>query len=481
MNLKALQRRITHRILEMIGQAGTVFRTVTRMIRRSSYAPTRDWGRTDYAFWDKARRGKAQGLELSGLFLKPLASKIAAWTLGRRPQWRMDNVRSQEALNDWWNDHHADILRAWREALNLGDHFVVINSDLTVTVVPPNVVDPLVAEDDYTKIVGWRITEVIPHPERVGDTMRITDEYTPQERIRTVEIGGKLLRTTRYQNLLGLSAVIHIPNLSGSDEVFGRPEGEPLVPALHEYNDVLRAAVEGNILQGRSTPVAIFENKEDLNVFWANYASTQVRTLPDGTTETYQDIEFDSSKFLAMSGAKFSYESPASFSADTERLLGLFFYLLLQHTEIPEFIWGNAIASSKASAESQLGPFLEYIDMRRGEIAKWLIPIAEVVLAYLSLTEPGVAQVTPRIQWEKLADQDGNLTLSTVQWAYSEGLLDARTALMLAPVDVEDIDAVLKKAQEEADAAREQQEADFEASQKFDAFQDEVERLESGN
>jgi hypothetical protein len=464
----------------MIGQAGTFYRTVTRLIRRSSYSPTRDWGRSDYAFWDKARRGKALGLELSGLFLKPLASKIAAWTLGRRPQWRLDNTRSQEALNDWWNDNHASILRAWREAVGLGDHFLVINSDLTPTVVPPHVVDPLVSDTDYTEIVGWRITEVIPHPERAGDTMRITDEYTATERVRTVEIGGKMLQTTRYPNLLGLTAVIHIPNLNGSDEIFGRPEGEPLVPALHRYNDILEAAVEGNILQGRSTPTAVFQTKEDLDTFWNRNAETMSRELPDGTTETYQELEFDSSKFLALSGATFDYKSPSSFSQDTERLLGLFFYLILQHTEIPEFIWGNAIASSKASAESQLEPFITYIDMRRGDMAKWLTQIAEVVLAYLSLTEPGVVQQTPRIQWEKLTDQDGNLTLSTVQWAYSEGLLDARTALMLAPVDVEDIDTVLAQAQKEAEEAQAQQQADMEAAQKYDAFQAEVARLEAG-
>lgn len=478
--LKAIRRRITNRIREMIGQAGTIYRTVSRFIRRSSYTPTRDWGRPDYAFYDKARRGKAQGLELSGLFLKPLASKIAAWTLGRRPQWRLDNAKSQEALNDWWNDNHADILRAWREALNLGDHFLVINSDLTPTVVPPHIVDPIVDDEDYTHIVGWRITEVIPHPERAADTMRITDEYTETERVRTVEIGGKLLRETRYRNLLGLTAVIHIPNLSGSDEVFGRPEGEPLIPALHRYGEMLEAAVEGNVLQGRSTPTAVFQTKEDLDKFWRDNAVNRSRELPDGTTETYQELEFDSSRFLALSAATFDYKSPTSFSQDTERLLGLFFYLVLQHTEIPEFIWGNAIASSKASAESQLGPFLEYIDMRRGEIAKWLIKIAEVVLAYKSLTEPGVVQQTPRIQWEKLADQDGNLTLSTVQWAYSEGLIDKRTALMLAPVDIEDIDTVLETAEKEAEEAREQQEEDFQQGQRFDAFQDEIERLESG-
>jgi len=466
------------RIRELIDTTNrTIFRVSSRL-RRSSFAVTRDLARADYSFWDKARRGKAKGLELSGLFLKPLASKIAAWTLGRRPQWKTENERSGEELDQWWNNQHADILRAWKEALALGDHFVVVNSDLTVTVVPPHVVDPIVAQDDFTKIIGWRITEVIPHPERIS-VMRIVDEYTVMQRERTVQIDGSTLQTEVFPNLIGMLPIIHVPNLNGSDAMFGRPEGEALEPALHRYGELFDAAIEGNIRQGRSTPTLLFALKEDLKLWWDSYAQRQTRTLPDGTTETYYDVEFDGDKLLAASGATFDYKSPQSFSADTEKLLGLLFYLILQHTEIPEFIWGNAITSSHASAEAQLGPFLEYIDMRRGEIAKWLTTIAEVVLSYLSLVEPGVVSETPQIQWESLASNDGNLTLSTVQWAFSEGLIDAKTALILAPVDIEDINAVLDKAKEENEAAQPENQETPEP-QLNAALQAEIDRLEAG-
>ncbi len=47
------------------------------------------------------------------------------------------------ALNAWWTDHHAEILRGYEEALNLGDAYLVINADLSVTVLPPQVVEPM--------------------------------------------------------------------------------------------------------------------------------------------------------------------------------------------------------------------------------------------------------------------------------------------------------------------------------------------------
>ncbi len=34
------------------------------------------------------------------------------------------------ALNGWWVDHHPDIVRAYEEALALGDCYLVINADL---------------------------------------------------------------------------------------------------------------------------------------------------------------------------------------------------------------------------------------------------------------------------------------------------------------------------------------------------------------
>jgi hypothetical protein len=473
--------RITKRIREMIGVTRHVMRVVSSRLRRSSFSPTKDIGRTDYAFWDKARRGKAAGLEISGLFIKPLASKVAAWTLGRKPTWKTDDTPSQEALNKWWNKNHADVLRSYREAIALGDHFVVINSDLSVTVIDPDVVDPIVDEDDYSQIVGWRITQVYEHPDRPSDRMLITDEYTATERVRTVSKNGAQQTIERFPNMIGLVPIVHIPNPGGSDEVFGRPEGEALIPALQKYGDVITAGIDGIIRQGHSTPVINFNTVAALDKFWELYGKSSTKTLEDGTTEKTNYVEFDADQLVTISEAVFDWKSPASFSVDTQNLLGLLFYLLLQHTEIPEFIWGNAIASSQASAEAQLPPFIMYIEMKQGDIAKWLTQIGEVVLSYLSLTEPGVRAQRPSPQFSSLAGDDKRLTLDTIQWAFSEGLLDKRTALALSPVDIEDIDGVLEKAEEEKAALVPEPLRSFNPLTDGNMMDNEVARLEGSN
>lgn len=446
-------RRIFGRITEFLSTASNALtrrvRVTSRKVRRSLWRATHDWSRPDYEFWRKAYRCQARGLELSGLFIKPLVNKVAAWTLGRAPHFDLENEASQQALDNWWRENHSDVLRAWRSALKQGDSFLVINSDLSVTLVPPDLVEPMVAEDDYTDITGWRITQVVPHPTRTADRMAVVDEYTTEGRTRRVEINGRVQQETTFPNLIGRLPVVHIPDQPEDGQTFGHPEAEALVEIFQRYGITLEAGVEGNELQGRPTPVLSFESRDDLDRFWELYGVSKTHELPDGTTETYEVLEVDLNQLLTVSGAEFSYESPGQFVQDTERLLGLMFYLILEHTELPEFVFGNAIASSKASAETQMPVFIRFIEMRRGEMVGWLTAIAEVVLGYLSLMQPGVAAQTPRLQWEALDQDDGKLTLETIIWAYAEGLLDERTALTLAPVEIEDIETVLAQARQE--------------------------------
>lgn len=438
-------------VQELIGQVKRIYRVIGSWWSNLRSAEiSRDWTEPDAAFWDKARRGLARGMELSGLFLKPLGSKVTSWVLGQVPNWLVESARAKELLNDWWAAHHPDILRAMEEAVDLGNCWLVVNSDLSVTVLPPTVVSPIVDEADYSRIIGWRVTERHPHPERPGDEMVIIDEYTLAERVQRKLRNGVQVSEQRYQNLIGRLPIVHIPNAHGSNEIYGRPEGDAMLTLLHWYQEVLVSALEGNKHQGRPTPVVNFETLEQLNKFFEANGSTMTQTLPDGTTEQTTVIDFDSDRLMALAGGSFQYAQPGSFAADTVRLLEMLYYLFLEHAEIPEFVMGTAIASSKASAETQMPVFVKWIEKRRGDCVGWLTEIARVVLAYYSLIERGVnASATPVPQWAELTGSDGQLTLQAVQWAHSEGLLDDETALSLMPFDVENPAEVLKKARQE--------------------------------
>lgn len=449
-------QRIIGKITELLTTQTNVMATQLRItgaawsrrVRSALMQPSNDWSRPDYDFWRKAYHCRARGLELSGTFIKPIVSKITSWTLGMGVQWKAGNDAAQTALDDWWTAHHAEIMRAMRASLKQGDAFLVVNADLSVTLLPPDSVDPIVADDDYGRIVGWRVTQVLAHPEWTARRMTVVDEYYADRRTQTTTVDGRQSSGVTYPNLIGRSPFVHIANAVDEGETFGHPEAEALVELLQRYNTVLEAAIEGNERQGRPTPVLTFDAVENYRKFWEQYASNRTYTLPDGTTETVAELDVDLNDLLTVVGADFKYASPGAFTGDTSVLLGLLFYLLLEHAEIPEFVFGNAIASSQASASTQMPVFSRFIDGRRQDAAGWLLQIAEIVLAYSALTTPGVSTEAPTIQWRKLT-QDDALTLQVLEWAFSEGLLDERTALMLAPIEVTSIDDVLAAARAE--------------------------------
>ena len=449
-----ITKRIIKRIREYLTTSSdplmTTFRTFTRRWHSAYQPPINTWQRSDYAYWRKAYYCQAKGLELSGLFCKPLVNKISSWVLGRAPRWRCDDLASQEALEQWWNEVHPDILQAYRSSKKQGDAFLVINSDLTVTLLAPDYVDPIVADDDYSHITGWRVTQTLQNPDN-ADRMTTIDEYYVDRRIHRVQVNSIERETTTYPNLIGMLPIVLIANNAEVGKTFGHAEAEALLPTLHRYGEVMDAAIEGNILQGRPTPVITFGTVQDENKFWALYGSKQTAQLPDGTSQSVETLNVDLSQILTITNGSFEFKSPGNFSADVVAILEILFYLILEYTEIPEFVMGNAISSSKASAETQMPVFERFIEGQQSDGKDWLTEVSTIALAYLSLIEPGVVAQTPTLQWRKLT-QDGRLMLDTIVWAVQVGLLDRRTALLLAPVEVEDIDQVLEAADAEKQA-----------------------------
>lgn len=473
--IQRIQETLPAPIREIIGRVSSIS---TYWTNRMRVTPTIDWTQVDAAFWDRVRRGRVEGLELSAPLLNPIYSKIAAWALGQAPKFRFQNARTQEAFDGWLDDNHAILLEAMEESLALGTPYLLINADLTITLLPPDVVEPIVDPEDYSKLIGWRITEVFQNPDMPGDIMRIVDEYYADRRVVTRWHKGKPTSKT-YKNLIGRLPIIPIPNRRGINEAYGRPEAETLLKVLYEYHDVILHAIAGNKKQGRPTPV--IENLGDektIQAFFKQFGRTYTYKDEKGKDQTGVRVNLDSDNLVVLGGTgSFKYASPAPFMGDVSKLLELFFYLIVQHSELPEFIFGVSIASSKASADAQLPTFTKFIEKKQSLSRRWLLEVAEIVTAFQSLVEYRVKQERPTIQFEPLTTTEGALTLKAVSWAYAQGLLDEMSALTLLPIDVDDPAAVLKKAKEEAEArqAAFDQQVDDEIAQQEKRLQDPAE------
>lgn len=464
--------RSTKRVVgELIGGAR---RRIIGLLDRSLtlLRPSRDLSEPDYEWYDHARRGMRDGLEIAGLFLKPIQSKITTWVVGLMPVFKSDNEDAQEALADWMTEHWADVMMGYEESVGLGNSYLLVNADLSLSVISPDVIEPIVSDENYSEVIGWRIREKHEHPTDYGRWMTMTDEYYPDRRVVTVQYEtGKPIVTT-YRNLLGRVPIVHIPNNCRPNELFGRPETEALVRnrkgLLHRYGEVLDAALTGNIRQGRPVRVFSFEDIASMNKFADTYGETQSRTAvnEDGEEVTEQEtiLNIDSDQGVLMAGGgTITHSQPGSFAGDTQTLLGILFWLLVQHTEIPENIFGVSMDSSRASAETLMPSFIKWIQKRQGQAGKWLRELAEIVHGMQVLLGDAPAVDRIGIQWQALEDTDKALVQKIIEWAHKNGLLDDTDALSLAPIDIENPGEYVEraKAQREEEGQEQQDEVDF--------------------
>jgi len=471
-----LFQRARRTISELIGSARHIISVYANQIW--SHRPSFDWNRVDYAFYDRLWRGQAHGLEKSGLLVKPIVSKIIAWMLGQLPEIVIsEDENLQAGVNDWFADNHGDVLRGALESFKLGDSFLVMNGDGTISVVPPDIVFPIVDEEDYSQIIGWRVMAVHPHPES-AKTMRIQDDYYADRRVRTKMIDGQMVdEPEMFRNPLGRIPVVHVPGPNrGVNDRFGRPFVEPMLPALHDYGQLLDAGMDGNYRQGRPVFAMNFGSTKELNDFWSRYGKTESRQKQDGTYEddTYLDIDLEG--IVTFANAQGDFKSPAPSSGDTMNYLQILYYLIFENAEIPEFLMGSAIQGSKASAETQMPPFVKFIEMMQKLAETWVLDLIDLVIAYqrAAVMRRTAMAISVRVAWAKLTDDDHRLALDTLKWSYASGLIDDENAVRLMPVEIEDPEAMLNKLRADAAQAKKDNGDAFDAAMRRDAVADEA-------
>lgn len=412
----------------------------------NSWRATFDIGQTDYEYWDRALRCEVEGLEIAGLFLKPLGSKKAAWVFGKMPKITCDDEYTQQKLNDWANRWHTELLLGYEAAVNRGDSYAVVNPDESVTIVAPHVVSPIVNEQDWSQLVGYQITQTYAHPTRFGAYQTIDDEYTSRGRMRVVKRNGQTVKTDRYRATLPTAPVIQIANNISANERHGHAEGEALLKALMIYGEMISSSAEGVVKQAK--PIPVFSRMGDVSAvekFIEMYGEEKTRTLPDGTVETWVEVSLSGGDVVVLGGTgELQQVQPDPFTNDAVAMLQILFYLFTQHSEIPEFVWGAAIQGSRASAETQMPPFTKWAEKEQGRAEKWLIPLLQVVLAIMALIDPKIkVNQDVKLKWAPLTTSDDKLTLEAIKVALSLGGFNKKDLVPYYPLDIDNPDEII--------------------------------------
>ena len=440
-------------VSEIIGRIATIVRILPAYI-------SVDKTPVDYAYWDKLARGKLPGYELGGLFAHPIAETLADWDLGNGFTAATDNDDVDEQIADFLEDNLQTIIDADENSMKHGDAYLVVNLDGTLTPIAPDLVEIQTAELDFRTITGYKITTRL-------DKATVTDHYQLDGRTITIESASKILdgieipggkRIFEFDNLIGRLPVVHIADGRGINETRGHPIYEALRKLFAWYHDVLDAGLEGVQKMGRPTPtVSGLENvQETIN---ANKTGEQTVTNDDGTTSKVPVIDLGKlTMFFAGKGGKFEYASPGAFFADTSAALKKLFYIMLEHIRIPEWVWGGAVASSKASVDAQTPAWVRKIQGRQRRLKRPLQELLEIWLATMALTMPIPAGLKVKISYPDLFGEDETLSQAWLKLAMDAGLLTDKTALAFINrhIDiVEDVAAEIEKARAEGQAKQE--------------------------
>lgn len=394
---------------------------------RHDVSATYDTGQASYEWYDQLYRCKVAGLEIAGLLAKAVSSRISAWVMGMMPEFRFENEDAQKLVDGWWEDNHHRVLQSFFEATQYGDSFLVVNADETSTVLPPHVVYSIVNDDDYSERIGWFIRQVYHHPTEWFNTMTIEDEYTAKARIRRLHKSNSKTGTEeRYPNLIGEVPIAHLGYGANSNEAFGHPICEPIIAALHAWGQLFADAHEAVHVMGHPLLATIIQGGiKDIVDYMEQFGTTKEDANADGTDTTYTQLDMGDG---IITNGDVKAITPGSFVRDnTIPLMEMLFLMIIEHLEIPEFIWGGAIASSKASAETQMAPFAMYIEKERAKIRDWVLHITRLVVKYFSVLYPTKVKADEKFDliWKPLVDEDGKLTQDSIEIAMKYGLLDA--------------------------------------------------------
>ena len=453
---KSHRRTISHRskqrVREIVGRSA--INTTLAPTTLGLYGSSVDTTTPDYAFWDGLRFGTKPDYDLGGLFAEPMCNILSAWTFGEKLNASVvgnpndANVQYTNALLDQFlMDNFATLIATDETSLGLGEDYLAVNADGTITPVPPHEVEILTTPVGSLNVTGYRITSKLP-------TQTIIDEYTLTGRTRTVQGNDQKNGTSKtvetFPNLIGALPIVQFPTKKGRNELHGRPYFARLRKLFSRYDQTLSKSLDGVGLLGNPKPS--IQGVEDPTATIKNISTGTTTVTNSQTGETTEKPLVDFSKIPMMvigKGGRFEFVGPTpGFTADTEKMLGILFLLMLQYSGIPEWVWGGAIASSNASVDAQLPAFVWLIKGLRMKREKQIIDLLSIWMLYKSLSDPRIVLSRPRLQWQPVVADDKKIMLDYLKYVSDRGLITDKTALGLTNL-VEDPEREVEAAREE--------------------------------
>ena len=327
----------------------------------------------------------------------------------------------QEWLDRSMKSWKAQVMKAHKMALRDGEVLIRLqpmnrsdayaklfteeDKDLTLSLIPTEAFEILSKDEDIDAIEAVKIKHVfMEKPEGGGNVEEVVlfEMITADTITLTYEDGRKPQRT--MANPLGFVAAVHLENEDEVGEIHASSDLEPVEPYMRFYNDVMLHA--GSASQLHSTAKLVLRARDVTRFLNNNFSESEI-TEGRLRFKNKDVLFFESGDPDLMTTGGTMYSEGADIIqaraplGDTTTLLEFIFLNIVDVTEIPEWAFGGAIASSKASVGEQGSPLVHKVKRKRTMVEEaWVLVGRMMLMAVLNKRE----RVT--VEWDELAMRD---------------------------------------------------------------------------
>ncbi len=394
-----------------------------------------DSSRVDYTLARELYRNTNDKYKLGAGFARPVINTTAGF-MGA-PHFTHPDPKADQDLEKVMTRWTGKVLRINRNALRDGDVFARIVRvpdrfnprqeifDLQLT--PPEWVTPV--PDPLT---GQWQQLVIRYPVTVTDAQgRTVAEYTLTEKLtpktRAIEADSQasaevVAQNHQEPNPWGFIPVVHFKNEAEENQLFGSSDLEPIEPFMKAYHDTMLFAVQGSKLFSR--PKAKFSLKSVEKFLKDNFSAEEIQA---------GKLKFaDKEIFLLQEGDDASFITADSGLAGITTLLQFIYFCIVDVSETPEFAFGTAVQSSKASVSEQMVPLSRKIRRKRGMFEETYGELASMYLAMWARVENWALDTYQvDIGWDELSPKNDKETAETIK-SLVEGLVTGMEAGLIS-------------------------------------------------
>ncbi len=445
---------------------------------------TVDMSRSDYELFEaiyhasvikSGRKAKGEEFILGAGFAKPIINATTAFTIGQGFNVTFDNndkgtpiAAAQDDVKQWISEHSADFYNLLKYALRGGDGFMVLHEDYELEFLKPDTVT-VVYDPTTGGIIGYDIEETVETAVNEKTTYKRMYRSNGYKVTSSVNGGAETVLVNRVFTTDGIVDIMTLQTGEpGADGMFAPDELKSVpLPVFHFANEVEPKAVYGmsdiqNALVYFKGYSKILQEATKSNI----YNSTPIPVISgdknDGLLETddsKKNISWGRNMVLYLKGdnAKAEFMDVPQTMEDTGKLLEYYFYLIVQASETPEFIFGTAISSSRASAQEQMPIMVKKALRKQAQLKRTLRLVIDCYIyqKYIQGDQNFYAVYTGdvdfTISFPPIVDEDRKLTLDTIKTLVENGILSDKTALAIANLDqINDIDEELATARIDA-------------------------------